>query len=115
MGLMLSATTMTSSSTTAMIVNGSGFLFNVLMSGTFYVADTVTWILRWLEFLSPSYYTALMMAQNELAGVAGSEDLLDGPQYDQVGEWTAFLLMLAVTIVYITTCLAVLLFRAKHS
>ena len=78
MGLMLSA--FTCNHALSVIINGFGFLFNVLLSGTFYVTDTVSWVIRWIEFLSPSYYVAEMMAQNELSGRASidAEKILNG-------------------------------------
>ena len=84
-----------------MILNGSGFLVNLLYSGTFYATDTVTWTLRWIEFIVPSYYTAEMMAQNELSGVAEARPLLDGSvKYDQVSLWLSFILLVTTGLVY---------------
>lgn len=95
-GLMLSACTV--DLTLNMILAGFGVSFNLLLSGSFYVTATVTWILRWLEFVSASYYTAQMMSQNELNGLPGdhlSPD--DQVQFEQVSLWTAFVLMIALS------------------
>jgi hypothetical protein len=77
-----------------MLLACSAFAFNILFSGTFYIVDTVTWVLRWLEFISASFYTAQMMSQNELSGRQQAETLLNNTvQYDQVGLWLSFILL----------------------
>lgn len=108
MGLMLA--TMTCNPILSTIINGCGFVFNVLVSGTFYVTDTVSWVIRWVEFLSPSYYVAEMMAQNELGGLDDNiaDKILGGVQFDQIGEWTAFILLLALTATFMAVCFVVL-------
>lgn len=45
------------------------FMITILFSGGYYQESSVTWILRWIEYLSPSYYARCALANNQYYGV----------------------------------------------
>ena len=42
--------------------------FNVIFGGPIFLADTTSWIIRWMQFLAVLFYSSIMIAKNELGG-----------------------------------------------
>lgn len=51
-----------------MVLASISFMTIILFSGGYYFESSVTWILRWAQYISPSYYARCAMANNEYYG-----------------------------------------------
>jgi hypothetical protein len=47
----------------------------ILFSGGYYQESSVTWILRWMQYLSPSYYARCALANNQYHDIQINSDL----------------------------------------
>lgn len=45
------------------------FMTIILFSGGYYQESSVSWILRWIQYISPSYYARCALANNQYYGV----------------------------------------------
>lgn len=86
----------------------------ILFSGGYYLETSVTWILRWIEYISSSYYGRAALANNEFSGSNINDQLtgeavLDAKHAHGLGLWGSigalmglcFLFYLTTNIVFI--------------
>ena len=68
------------------------FIVCILFSGGYYTETSVTWILRWIQYLSPSYYGRSALANNEYDNYNVNDQLsgeyvLDKKHANGIGLW----------------------------
>jgi hypothetical protein len=94
------------------------FYLSILLGGWLINTRQVTWILRWLEFTTFTFYAGQMMSQNELSGAtfgnAIGTEILSQKNGDFLGIWTAFVLMLALSAIYLITSIVILEIHDKQ-
>jgi ABC-type multidrug transport system permease subunit len=61
--------------------------FNYIFSGVPYSQNQVTWILRWLRFLSPSFYADQLLVFNQFHGREYPNSLITGNAILEQNGW----------------------------
>lgn len=74
--------------------------FNIIYGGAVYVATTVSWIIRWIQFLSVLYYSSIMISRNEIDPTSPDFDLLTIHDLNLLGIWGAMGGLMGLTAVY---------------
>lgn len=91
-----------------------GFLF----SGTLRNLRLVTWILRWMAFLVPSFLASQMMGQNQFEGYdyrdVESHRIITMSAYDIIDKWGAFGILLGLCILHLAIAIMAIKIRARR-
>jgi hypothetical protein len=84
--------------------------------GNLSTAPDATWILKWLQYLSPVFYSFQCLMQNELSGVVNSpvntQAFLEANMYDQMPIAACLPALAGFTLVYLL--LAWLIYSIRH-
>ena len=86
-------------------------IFFILFGDLKAETDQITWILAWIKFLSPLYYSVQALMQNEFQGNSYQSDLdenqtvdytyyLDKYNFQQIGIWYCFIALIGFALLY---------------
>ena len=98
----------------------TAFIITILFSGGYYLETSVTWILRWIEYISTSYYGRTALANNEYDDTIVYDEItgdhvLDSKYANGIGLWGSIgALMVLFLLFYITTNLIFVFNLRKH-
>lgn len=82
------------------------FFFNYTFSGVPYSSERITWILRWLRYLSPSFYTDQILVYQQFNGATypdsnvTGDDILESKGWQQIPMSVAIPVYFALTAFY---------------
>lgn len=81
---------------------------------------SVTWILRWIEYISPSYYGRAALANNEYANFNVNDELtgdyiLDSKQAHGLGLWGSIGALMGLFVLFYTTTNLIFIFNLRKS
>ena len=91
----------------------------ILVSGGYYFIPSVTWILRWLEYLSPAFYNRNALANNQYANqsvnVDGktSDDILESKNAHGLGLWGSIGALMGLFLLYFITTNLIFIFNLR--
>lgn len=80
--------------------------------------SSVTWILRWIEYLSPSYYSRTALANNEYddyptANGVNGEDVLESKHAVGLGLWGSIGALIGLFVLFYCITNLVFLFNLR--
>lgn len=97
------------------------FLFNLLFSGSLYVARDVTWILLWLRYLSVSFYVGQILIFSQFYGATYADSPVTGDDILSDRGWLAQPLsvtivgLILLSLLYNATGILGLWFTTRHA
>lgn len=98
----------------------TAFIVTILFSGGYYLESSVTWILRWIQYISTSYYGRCALANNEYDDLMRNninvgDKVLDYKHAHGLGLWGSIgALMGLFCLFYFTTNLIFILNLRKY-
>lgn len=109
LGLMISA--LSKSIYISLILGPFLIVIFVLLGGLKAEKDEITWILLWIRYLSPPFYSCQALIQNEFVGdefqldtdtsqLIGGEYYLEQYNFDQIGIWFCFIALMGFAVLY---------------
>lgn len=97
-----------------------GFIVVILFSGGYYQEADVSWILRWIQYLSASYYARCALANNEYYDVEISPTLdgnyvLEQKRAIGLGLWGSIGALMGLAAVFFVIAQIVIYFNIKNN
>ena len=89
--------------------------FNIVFGGGAFVADSVTWIIRWIQFVSILFYSSIMIARNEIDDGSPLFDLIVRSDFDTMGVWGAMGCLMGLAVVFCVVGCVGLTVTTKHA
>lgn len=94
------------------------FIVCILFSGGYYLETSVTWILRWIEYLSPSFYGRAALANNEYDNYNVNDQLsgdyvLDHKHARGLGIWGSIGALMGLFVLFYLTTNLIFIFNLR--
>lgn len=74
--------------------------FNIVYGGAVFVADSVSWIIRWIQFVSILFYSSIMIGRNEIDINSSEFELIQKNDLDTMSEWGAMGCLMGLAVVF---------------
>jgi hypothetical protein len=91
-----------------------------LFSGGYYLGSSVTWILRWIEYISPSYYGRTALANNEydnndLNDELTGDSILNSRHAYGIGLWGSIGALMGLFVLFYITTNLIFIFNLRRN
>ncbi len=96
------------------------FMTIILFSGGYYLESSVSWILRWMQYISPSYYARCALANNQFYGVQVNPDLSGNVVLDEkralgLGLWGSIGALMGLFVIFFILAQIVFYFNIRNN